>query len=301
MNSKAIRKQLFAAVAMVLVAAVALGSSTYAWFAANRQVTATGMKVSATTSSSLVISNVSNVGTETTHGFTSDATTIAPASHAWSRFTTVSGTNTTNLVYNDNPTKVSAKTGYKGGTDVLTFAYATNAEGATPYYVDYDVYIASAGSTIPNQDITVDITNAISTELKTYNATSVDFYAALVSDPDASITTKENDGTFKNYKGTLNIANLDASTNDGSTQSANSGKVTLLNNITVPQNGKTGTVTDGYIKVTMRVYIDGDLMQAAATGSGESAVPAQAFVYSNVVDTTALSVAVQFDCQNHTP
>ena len=41
MNSKAIRKQLLAAVAMVLVAAVALGSSTYAWFVSNNSVTAT--------------------------------------------------------------------------------------------------------------------------------------------------------------------------------------------------------------------------------------------------------------------
>lgn len=48
MNSKAIRKQLLAAVAMVLVAAVALGSSTYAWFASNNTVTAKGMQVQAT-------------------------------------------------------------------------------------------------------------------------------------------------------------------------------------------------------------------------------------------------------------
>ena len=34
-------------VAMVLVAAVALGSSTYAWFAANNKVVATGMTVQA--------------------------------------------------------------------------------------------------------------------------------------------------------------------------------------------------------------------------------------------------------------
>lgn len=47
MNSKAIRKQLLAAVAMVLVAAVALGSSTYAWFVQNSEVKATGMAVQA--------------------------------------------------------------------------------------------------------------------------------------------------------------------------------------------------------------------------------------------------------------
>lgn len=47
MNSKAIRKQLLAAVAMVLVAAVALGSSTYAWFVTNNKVDATTSTISA--------------------------------------------------------------------------------------------------------------------------------------------------------------------------------------------------------------------------------------------------------------
>ena len=70
MNSKAIRKQLLAAVAMVLVAAVALGSSTYAWFVNNNTVTATGMSVNATADDSLLIkgdndSDFGSVGTTT--------------------------------------------------------------------------------------------------------------------------------------------------------------------------------------------------------------------------------------------
>lgn len=49
MNSKAIKRQLLAAIAMVLVAAMALGSSTYAWFASNNKVTADGMNITAVT------------------------------------------------------------------------------------------------------------------------------------------------------------------------------------------------------------------------------------------------------------
>lgn len=56
MNSKAIRKQLLAAVAMVLVAAVALGSSTYAWFVASGTVTAEGMSVKVQSEGGLAIS-----------------------------------------------------------------------------------------------------------------------------------------------------------------------------------------------------------------------------------------------------
>lgn len=55
MNSKAIKKQLLAAVAMVLVAAVALGSSTYAWFVASGTVEAYGMKVQAQSEGGLAI------------------------------------------------------------------------------------------------------------------------------------------------------------------------------------------------------------------------------------------------------
>ncbi len=44
---KALKKQLVAAIAMVLVAAVALGSSTYAWFVSNNSVTATTSTISA--------------------------------------------------------------------------------------------------------------------------------------------------------------------------------------------------------------------------------------------------------------
>lgn len=47
MNVKSLKKQLMAAIAMVLVAAVALGSSTYAWFVQNSEVQATGMAVQA--------------------------------------------------------------------------------------------------------------------------------------------------------------------------------------------------------------------------------------------------------------
>ena len=59
MNSKAIKRQLLAAIAMVLVAAIALGSSTYAWFAANTSVTATGANVTAETPTTILISKTS--------------------------------------------------------------------------------------------------------------------------------------------------------------------------------------------------------------------------------------------------
>lgn len=47
MSTKSLKAQFVAAIAMVLVAALALGGSTFAWFAVNNEVTATGMTVTA--------------------------------------------------------------------------------------------------------------------------------------------------------------------------------------------------------------------------------------------------------------
>lgn len=55
MSTKALKSQLLAAVAMVLVSSIALGSSTYAWFAINTKVTATGMAVKTQVSNNLFI------------------------------------------------------------------------------------------------------------------------------------------------------------------------------------------------------------------------------------------------------
>ena len=59
-NVKALKKQLAAAIAMVCVAGVALGSSTYAWFVNNTKVTAGEFSATATTSNALEISDDGN-------------------------------------------------------------------------------------------------------------------------------------------------------------------------------------------------------------------------------------------------
>ena len=66
MNVKALRKQLMAAIAMVVVAAVALSSATYAWFVNNATVTATGAEVTASTAYSLLISKENGTDWQTT-------------------------------------------------------------------------------------------------------------------------------------------------------------------------------------------------------------------------------------------
>ena len=62
MTVKALRKQLAAAIAMTLVATVALGSSTYAWFTMNKEVSVKGMQVKAQAEAGLLINEVKTAG-----------------------------------------------------------------------------------------------------------------------------------------------------------------------------------------------------------------------------------------------
>lgn len=85
MNSKAIKRQLLAAIAMVLVAAIALGSSTYAWFVASGTVKAEGMKVKAKSEGGLAIrwaGETSELWGTTASAKMEPATSLLPASTA---------------------------------------------------------------------------------------------------------------------------------------------------------------------------------------------------------------------------
>ncbi|MCH4280378.1 hypothetical protein LQE94_10160 [Mediterraneibacter sp. NSJ-151] len=73
-NVKALKKQLAAAIAMVCVAAVALGSSTYAWFVTNNKVTATTSTISAQSNAAFM--KIKYNATATTSDLTADVATI---------------------------------------------------------------------------------------------------------------------------------------------------------------------------------------------------------------------------------
>lgn len=81
MNSKAIKRQLLAAIAMVLVAAIALGSSTYAWFVSNTKVSATSSSVKSTsaTPNLLIVQGGTVAAPLKTGGKTSESITSAEA------------------------------------------------------------------------------------------------------------------------------------------------------------------------------------------------------------------------------
>ena len=74
---KALKKQLAAAIAMVCVAAVALGSSTYAWFVSNNTVKATTTNISAQSNSAYLVIDTKQTSNSSTSATTAeDKTTV---------------------------------------------------------------------------------------------------------------------------------------------------------------------------------------------------------------------------------
>lgn len=274
MSTKALKTQLLAAIAMVLVASIALGSSTYAWFASNNKVTATNMQVTATTSESLVITNdtlpSATTGTITVASSDTTATALIPATHdsTWA-------THVTGLKYNTNPNIVSASTGLaEAGKGELSFADAANVAGGATYYKDYTVYIAASGGEMTDQDITVKIdTPTVLTTLP--GATSVDFYSKTVTTTGALTPA---DDTFK---GTLNLAGLNPTTNDGT---ATKTELTI-SDVTIPKAGSSSAIA-----VMMRVYVDGALKKNDNT----------TFVKNiSVAEVAGQTVGVSFTATSH--
>ena len=70
MSTKALKKQLMAAIAMVCVAAVALSSATYAWFVSNNRVTATTTNISAQSNSAYLVIDTQATSTTSTSAAT---------------------------------------------------------------------------------------------------------------------------------------------------------------------------------------------------------------------------------------
>lgn len=71
MDTKALKKQMGAAIAMVLVAAVALGSATFAWFVSNNKVEATTSNIAAQSNSAYLVIDKTATSTSSTGAVTS--------------------------------------------------------------------------------------------------------------------------------------------------------------------------------------------------------------------------------------
>jgi hypothetical protein len=123
MNMKSLKTQFIGAIAMVLVAAIAMGSSTYAWFALNTQVTATGMQVKTVVQNNLLIAEDTLMSTAKKPENQFKTSYAKPVDGLLEPVSTINGVN---FFYTDKANVVGS-----GNTKTDTFvAYALDANQA---------------------------------------------------------------------------------------------------------------------------------------------------------------------------
>ncbi len=292
MNMKSLKTQFIGAIAMVLVAAIAMGSSTYAWFTLNNRVTASNMEVRAKTAGSLIIRNTDALPDESTTSTDwrfsdTEHTELLASTHDWTyNDGTTSGATTKGLKYVSNPQNINPETGTQlNETATLNYLNAVNATGKD-YYKTYSVFIASADEALEHQDITITLDDVLNASKEINKAISIDFYGAEVT------TTGDLTPTSGNYLDTLNVAGVK---NNGTATANAAYEEFKIEDITVPKADGTKAYA-----VTMVVYYDGALVEKAGTyaytvykpASGYAPIPAeQPYYYTNNQGTSIASVA----------
>ena len=297
-------KILVPALAVLALGMAASVTGTVAWFAANNVVNANGMSVRASTPSSLAIGEeitAQGIGDAISINYNTTAGTniLNPASH-------FHGTEATDghLYVVQNGSDIDPATGlampYVQSTNLGTDAKNnnTNANGADGYrdltyvdatedghnYVDYVCYLASVGS-----GITIGTNGYLQVKLnwgnvsQTTKATTVDFWVNA-----GASTSNTGIGT---YMGTLNAVHELASAGHAGAPLSETYTATTtagedVTYVTLMEAGGYIPVntTTSAVRVTMRVYIDGALLEDES----------KTYVTTNEADTSDMSIAAVF-------
>lgn len=156
METKALKKQLGAAIAMVLVAAIALGAATFAWFVNNNAVKAEGVDVS--TSSSVPNLYITSAG-KTSDGMTAAgdnpsklypvSTNDAKAFYETLHWTSGTGNNAVADGYQD---AIARETDEQTGKNKTVYADYTFTLGVTNGSMDVYFDSAAAATTLKASD-----------------------------------------------------------------------------------------------------------------------------------------------------
>ena len=255
---KALKKQLGAAIAMVCVAAIALGSSTYAWFVSNNSVKATTSQISAQSNSAYLV--IDNSGTtETPKTATSNtSTSAATASEVftdtalypaqWAKNYDANKTTEGNKVYQFE-TAYAKEKGAADEKDDTRFAIGNPAAAVKADYALLNTFYVGTGkydgefTKLKVSDMTV--TASADASLKTAMRLLIMTYAPTGTD--GKYATEATDWAVVKY--------------DGSKMAIESQSNTESGVIYDPQFGK----TEGDVKVEVYAYYDGADKQVYTT------------------------------------
>lgn len=235
-------RRLIPAIAMLLVSAVMLSTASFAWFTISNSAQVSGMEVTATAGSSLLIVDAKAgglaVGDFTAANgilsLTGVENPLQPATSVDGVMNTISDTGVVDPATGKAPTEVGLTT--------------TGVTEANNYYYDYVVAIGAAGTEV-NGTLTATVDVDAFTKVL-HNAVSIDFLMATTTDGVPGTPAYVADST-------IHFADSANGAND---------LVVDLGEVTVPLTIVEEALGE-YIVVVMRVYFDGALDNAAEPGT----------------------------------
>lgn len=224
-------KKVIPALCMLLVSAIMLGSTTYAWFSMNTTVNATGMQVTAKSNAVYLLINNENVAGNTATGLSD--TTAAKY---------VDATNTSKTVY---PVKyfASATEKSKIGNVELEDAAGYSSDtwiGTNKWFTANNANSASATDNVKNINLITEGDDKYMLEYNVWLTLSKDSEAVNDQKVKVSLTGTSADAAVKAV----------VVINDEHLALTQSGNATTTSNVAIS--------SESAVKVTIFVYIDGD-------------------------------------------
>lgn len=261
-NTKSLKKQLAAAIAMLLVAVVALGTASYAWFVSNNQVTATTTQISAQSNAAyLLIEAGSKTTTESTNSDTAAETvgtgsgqTYADAAlypAQWENNFDASKTTSGNKIYQFETAYASDKTKPDEKTDTR-FAVGNPSEAVGKDYALLNTFYVGTG-TYDGEFTNLKVSNMTVTATEDKSLKTAMRLLIMAYAPNES----------GNY-GTTPTSWVVAKYNDGTTATIESQSLTgegTAGVVYAPQFGK----SEGDVKIEIYAYYDGSDTQVYTT------------------------------------
>lgn len=236
-------KKLIPAFCMLMVSAVLLGTSTYAWFSMNTIVNATGMNVKATSDTKyFVISTVENdiknsTTAQTTAQFSGVSSSVAPVAYTATAITakdntTVAAEKWYTATSNDYNKEFSNN---QSETDKIPYHIANSnvTYGSTDHFVAYTFFVGLAGNSNSVNDHQLNIKVA-----RDDNSTSKNYIKATVNVEamgDSNITAKSQSISWDTLSGSTGF--------------------TTTEKYSFAPKGENSTAK--YVKVIVYLYIDG--------------------------------------------
>ena len=280
-------RRLIPAFAMLMVAAIMLSTASFAWFTMGTHATATGMYVTATSGSSLLIVDGDGDGTivnkflqaDSSVEFTSPTGALVPATHVGdqdtdkNKYSNLLKTVADASLVDDGDGSYDDKNGYVTTTE-------------DTHYVEFNALIAAAGSEgLKDQDLYATVILSSDLSILLHNAVTIDFWVSTVK------------GTAVAYKQSVNFLTVDAvQTSADAGTTANQYKFLLAEDVDIPLALVDQDTEGSYITVTMRVYFDGALV---CENDGDENNVGKTYVRNQLIDDAQAIFSVNFDVANH--